>query len=67
MFGLSKREQRWRAEKEAGMVLAALCSEAIRANAEIRIAEAEAETARLRAGMARLQSAAASIGLEVPK
>lgn len=51
MFGLTKREQRWKAEQQAAEVLAALAGTALRAAAEVRIAEAKTdadELARLR-------------------
>ena len=52
MFGLTKREQRWKAEQQAAEVLAALAGTALRAAADVRVAEAKTdaeELARLRA------------------
>ena len=51
MFGLTKREQRWKAEQQAAEVLAGLAAVAIRGVTDARIAEAQtdaAELARLR-------------------
>lgn len=41
MFGLTKREQRWKAEQQAAEVLVAITGVALRAAADIRIAEAK--------------------------
>jgi hypothetical protein len=52
MFGLTKREQRWKAEQQAAEVLAALAGTALRAAADVRVAEAKTdaeELSRLRA------------------
>lgn len=56
MFGLTKREQRWQAEQRAAEVLAALAGTAMKAAAEVRVAEAQADAAEL----ARLRAEAAS-------
>ncbi len=56
MFGLTKREQRWKAEQRAAEVLAALAGTAMKAAAEVRVAEAQADAAEL----ARLRAEAAS-------
>ena len=51
MFGLTKREQRWKAEQHAAEVLAGLAGAALQAAAQVRVAEAQtdaAELARLR-------------------
>lgn len=51
MFGLTRREQRWKAEQQAAEVLAELAGTALRAAAEVRVAEANscvAELGRLR-------------------
>jgi hypothetical protein len=56
MFGLTKREQRWKAEQRAAEVLAALAGTAMKAAAEVRVAEAQADAAEL----ARLRTEAAS-------
>ena len=52
MFGLTRREQRWKAEQKAAEILVALVSTVVTATAQIRTAEAAtdaAEVARLRA------------------
>jgi hypothetical protein len=63
MFGLTRREQRWKAEQEAATLLVALATSAIEARAKIDVAEANAkavadalELERLRAENLRLQS-----------
>lgn len=43
MFGLSKREQRWKAEQKAAETLVALAQTIIESNARVRIAEANAK------------------------
>ena len=51
MFGLTKREQWWKAEQQAGEALAALAAVAIKARADVAVAEAQTdacELARLR-------------------
>ena len=58
MFGLTRREQRWKADQAAAEVLAGLAGIAIRATAEVRIAEAKTDAEMLRsqaAEIARLQ------------
>ena len=64
MFGLTRREQRWKAEQKAAEALIPLISATVRAAAEIRVAEATAEATadaaeleRLRAEIARLTAA----------
>jgi hypothetical protein len=47
MFGLTKREQRWKAEQQAAEVLAGLAAVAIRGVADARIAEAQVDTNEL--------------------
>jgi len=42
MFGLTKREQRWKAEREGMKVIMPLLAEMIKAAVEIRVAEAQA-------------------------
>lgn len=42
MFGLTKREQRWKAEQQAAELLVGLAKAAVRAVADVRIAEANA-------------------------
>lgn len=58
MFGLTKREQRWKAEQQAAELLAGLAQTAVRAAADIRIAEANCELERLRKENAELRAAA---------
>ena len=61
MFGLTKREQRWKAEQQAAELLVGVAVAAI--NAKARIAEAEAlagnsaELAALRKEVAELRAA----------
>jgi cell division protein FtsB len=59
MFGLTKREQRWKAEQQAAELLVGLAQTVVQANAEIRIAEANAELERLRKENAELRAARA--------
>jgi hypothetical protein len=47
MFGLTKREQRWKAEQQAAEVLAGLAAVAIRGVTDARIAEAQTDAAEL--------------------
>ena len=47
MFGLTKREQRWKAEQQAAEVLTAFAGAALRAAADVRIAEAKTGAAEL--------------------
>ena len=47
MFGLTKREQRWKAEQQAAEVLAGLAAVAIRGVTDARIAEAQVDAAEL--------------------
>lgn len=47
MFGLTKREQRWKAEQRAAEVLAELAAVVIRAESAARIAEAQNDAAEL--------------------
>jgi cell division protein FtsB len=56
MFGLTKREQRWKAEQQAAELLVGLAQAVVQANAEIRIAEANAELERLRKENAELRA-----------
>jgi hypothetical protein len=51
VFGLTRREQRWKAEQQAAEVLATLVGTALQAAAQVRVSEAQtdaAELARLR-------------------
>ena len=43
MFGLTKREQRWKAEQKAAEVLADLAAVALQSAAQVRVAEALAD------------------------
>ena len=45
MFGLTKREQRWKADQEAATLLVALVSTVIKARAEMDVAESNAKAA----------------------
>ena len=59
MFGLTKREQRWKAEQKAAEVLAGLAAIAIKESALLRVAELQAdadELSRLRVENAELRS-----------
>ena len=63
MFGLTKREQRWKADQEAATLLVALVSTVIKARAEMDVAESNAkaiadtlELEQLRAENLRLQT-----------
>ena len=42
MFGLTKREQRWKAEQRAAELLVSLASTTVQAISEARVAEAQA-------------------------
>lgn len=69
MFGLTKREQRWKAEQHAAEVLAGLAAVEIRGAADARIAEAQvdaSELARLRAENAELRRLLARYRDETP-
>lgn len=64
MFGLTRREQRWKADQQAAELLVSLASVAIKARAEIDVAEANAkavadakELEELRAENLRLKAA----------
>lgn len=57
MFGLTKREQRWKAEEKAAELYLGLISTTVKAAAAVRIADAQAdadELARLKAENAAL-------------
>ena len=63
MFGLTKREQRWKADQAAAELLVSLASVALKARAEIDVAEANAravadakELEQLRAENLRLKA-----------
>lgn len=67
MFGLTKREQRWKAEQRAAEVMVELAQTTVRAAADVRIAEAQtdAELELLRRENAELRAALAH-GVEEP-
>jgi hypothetical protein len=58
MFGLTRREQRWKAEQKAAETLVPLIAATVQAAAEIRVAEAaaDAELERMRTEIARLSA-----------
>ena len=56
MFGLTRREQRWKADQKTAELLVSFASAVIDAQARVRIAEAEAEVERLRAENAALKA-----------
>ena len=63
MFGLTRREQRWKADQQAATLLVGLASVAIKARAEMDVAESNAkaiadtlELEQLRAENLRLQT-----------
>lgn len=69
MFGLTKREQRWRAEQQAAEVLAALVGTVVRAAADARVTEAKTDAdqlARLRSENAELLKLLARYRDETP-
>ena len=69
MFGLTRREQRWKAEQQAAEALAGLVAVVIRGEADARISEAQtdaAELARLRAENAELRRLLARYRDETP-
>lgn len=49
MFGLSRREQRWAAEQKAAELLVSVACAAIKAQAEIQVAEAQSDAIELKA------------------
>ena len=69
MFGLTRREQRWKAEQQVAEVLAALAGTALRAAADVRVAEAKTdaeELARLRTENGELRRLLARYRDETP-
>jgi hypothetical protein len=69
MFGLTRREQRWKAEQQAAEVLAGLAAVAIRGVTDARIAEAQVdanELTRLRTENAELRRLLARYRDETP-
>lgn len=67
MFGLTKREQRWKAEQQAAELLVSLAAVAVRAAADVSVAEAEAETERLRKEIAELRATLGATGTHESK
>lgn len=66
MFGLTKREQRWKAEHQAAEVLADLAKTVVQARAQVAMAEAQTdadELAKLRADNDKLRVAASQASL----
>lgn len=55
MFGLTKREQRWKAEQEALETLCGLIGTVASAAAAVRVAEEKSEVERLRVENADLR------------
>jgi nitrate reductase cytochrome c-type subunit len=69
MFGLTRREQRWKAEQQAAELLVGLAATTVRAVADARVAEAQTdatELARLRAENATLRALMARYRSETP-
>lgn len=56
MFGLTQREQRWKAEKEAAELVATIAVAALNAKTAIRIAEIEKERIELQNENNRLKA-----------
>lgn len=63
MFGLTRREQRWKAEQKAAELLVGFAQAVVEVSAKVRIAEAEAEAECLRKEVAELRAAA---GVDAP-
>lgn len=61
MFGLTKREQRWKAEQQAAEVLAVLAGTVVRAAADVRVAEAKIAAVELELELARLRTETANL------
>jgi hypothetical protein len=66
MFGLTKREQRWKAEQQAAELLVGFAATAVRAATDVRIAEAHAELEKLRKENAELRASLAGVGATSP-
>ena len=69
MFGLTKREQQWKAEQQAAETLTAFAGVVLQAGAPIRVAKAQtdaAELARLRTENAELRRLLARYRDETP-
>jgi nitrate reductase cytochrome c-type subunit len=47
MFGLTRREQRWKADQQAAELLVSLATTAVRASAEVRVAEAKTDASEM--------------------
>ena len=60
MFGLTKREQRWKADQQAAEVLAGFVGTLVQAAAQVSVAEAQTDAAEL----ARLRAEAASFHMD---
>jgi hypothetical protein len=60
MFGLTRREQRWKAEQKAAEALVPFAVAAVQAAAQVRAAEAQTDAAEL----ARLRAAEADFHME---
>ena len=60
MFGLTRREQRWKAEQKAAETLVQFATAIVRARADVEVAvaarERDAEVAHLRAELAELKA-----------
>jgi NTP pyrophosphatase (non-canonical NTP hydrolase) len=72
MFGLTKREQRWKADQQAAELLLGFVGTTVKAAAAVRVAEAEADAAELKrlreenAGLLRdLRMSANVIGIQL--
>jgi hypothetical protein len=61
MFGLTKREQRWKAEKEAALALVELARVSLEATAQVEVARAAADEGRLHKRIAELEADNASL------
>lgn len=57
MFGLTRREQRWKAEQQAAELLAGLAAVAIQARVQMDANDQSAEIAQLRAELEALKNA----------
>lgn len=66
MFGLTKREQRWKAEQQAAEVLAAFAAVALRAAADARIAEAKTDAKELETIRAAYNELLFAVGSKYP-
>jgi hypothetical protein len=55
MFGLTKREQRWKAEQQAAELIVGFAQSTVRAAADVRVAESHAELETFRASHKTIQ------------